>query len=134
MRSTVKNAKPERENQPGGSLPVGELKVSLLEAFVLLACLGKRTAVAHELRIEQGTVTKRIQELERWAGTVLVEHQSSPAKLTRQGVEFLPKAQAILTAIEDARVFKPEPNMPTAPKVSVSQLRAPSGVLKSDKV
>lgn len=83
----------------------GGLRVALLETFVLLASVGKRTAVASELGLRQGTVTKQIQDLERWAQTILVEHNSSPAKLTPHGEEFLVKAKRLLAVLEDARKF-----------------------------
>ena len=114
-------------------MALGNLKAAWLQTFVQVARDGKRTAAAHERGRVSSTMTKHIQSLERWAGTILVEPNSSPAKFTPYGDEFLPKAQAILEAIEDARRFETQALTPSVVSVPASQLRVPPSVPKSDK-
>ena len=122
----------------GKGAPEFDLRLIWLEAFVRVADTGKRTAAAAEMGINQGTVTKHIQNLERWMGggdhsRVLMMDNVWPVSLTAEGEAFLLVARQVLELLREAKKL-PEPvEMPSKPCVDPRNIRVPKLVLRSEK-
>lgn len=111
------------------------LQLVWLESFVKVARWGKRTAAAHDMGIEQSTVTKHIQKLELWLGGGGVPPArklliSEGGKLLPDGDKFQPVAEQILALLKEARrspgaVENPSPNQAgkSAKHIKVPPLR-----------
>ena len=121
--------KPKR-SQPG--LEFGDLRLSWLRTFVVVSRSDYRTTAAKKLAIKQSTVTKHIQNLERWSQKVLVYPDSNPPKLTEQGEAFVPVADDILKVMAEARKPAVTPAKPEA--ISANDLRVPPSAPKPSKV
>lgn len=120
-----------------GAAEFDGLRLIWLEAFVQVAETGKRTAAAAEMGINQGTVTKHIQNLERWLGgghsRMLMVDNVWPVSLTAEGEAFLPVARQVLGVLREAKKL-PEPvEMPSKPCVDPRNIRVPKLVLRSEK-
>lgn len=79
------------------------MDINWLEDFV---CFGRHlsfTAAANERNITQSAFSRRIQSLEYWAGTELVDRKTYPACLSNAGEEFLPVAKSILLQLHRTR-------------------------------
>ena len=90
-------------NHRSAVMELGDLRVAWLETFVCVAKLRNRSAVARELGISQGAVTKHVQSLERWMRAILVDHDSVPATLTDDGEAFVEPAELILDVLREAQ-------------------------------
>ena len=111
------------------------LQLAWLKSFVRVAESGKRTAAAHEMEINQGTVTKHIQKLEDWLGgggpqkgRRLLFDLNAPSNLTPFGEEFLPAAEQILELLDHARrplVPTSTPPTKSSPPVSPKDFKVP---------
>jgi DNA-binding transcriptional LysR family regulator len=97
---------------------IGNLQVEWLEAFVLVADYGKRTAAAERMGRDQGNLTKLVQKLERWFRQPLVETGSSPARLTPAGKEFVELAREVVQKLRNARPDLINENTVSAPLIS----------------
>lgn len=73
----------------------GELKLAWLEALVETAELEKRDAAASRMGVNASDVTRYLDHLERWTGTILLV-PNTKAQLTMEGVRFLPIAEEIV--------------------------------------
>ncbi|GAA1947351.1 LysR family transcriptional regulator [Amycolatopsis minnesotensis] len=73
-----------------------------LRAFVAVAEEGQFRLAADQIGISQQAVSKRIAALETDLGTALFARVATGAALTADGRTFLPRARAVLTAVEDA--------------------------------
>lgn len=68
--------------------------------FLDLARTGNFSATARNRAISQPALTRRIQQLERWAGRRLLDRSTTPLRLTRAGAEFCPVATRIVQELE----------------------------------
>jgi DNA-binding transcriptional LysR family regulator len=92
-----------KAHEPGRSGLLLELRE--LESFVAVALRGSFTAAARELRFDQSTVTRHVQQLERDLRLDLFVRPSRRVELTEQGREFLPYARRVLDAARRASDF-----------------------------
>ncbi len=64
------------------------MDIKLLEDFVCLAAQESFTAAARERNVTQSALSRRVQSLERWLGTGLINRDSKTFALTPQGRIF----------------------------------------------
>jgi len=74
-----------------------------LEDFVSLAETRSFSRSAQLRHVTQPAFSRRIQSLEAWAGTDLVDRSSYPTRLTPAGEAFLAQALEILASVQGAR-------------------------------
>jgi DNA-binding transcriptional LysR family regulator len=74
-----------------------------LQDFLVLAETGNFTRAAARRNLSQAAFSRRIQALEQWAGTALVDRSVFPTRLTEDGERFLPQALDVLARLGDAR-------------------------------
>jgi DNA-binding transcriptional LysR family regulator len=74
-----------------------------LEDFVSLAETRSFSRSAQLRHVTQPAFSRRIQSLEAWAGTDLVDRSSYPTRLTPAGEAFLAQALEILSQLQGAR-------------------------------
>ena len=74
-----------------------------LQDFLTLAELGNFTRAAAARNTSQAAFSRRIQPLEAWVGTALVDRGRFPAQLTPAGTAFWPRAGEILTQLVETR-------------------------------
>lgn len=79
------------------------MDINWLEDFVCFARLLNFTKAAQERNITQSAFSRRIQSLEYWAGTDLIDRRTYPARLSATGEEFLPVAKTVLTQLYRTR-------------------------------
>lgn len=72
-----------------------------LRAFVAVVRTGTFTAASERLNITQPALSRRIQLIESALGTTLFDRFPGGSRLTETGREFLPHAEAALTALEE---------------------------------
>ncbi|MEY4414551.1 MAG: hypothetical protein RIQ53_1844 [Pseudomonadota bacterium] len=87
--------------RPGRTLPRVETK--WLEDFVSLAETRSFSRSAQLRHVTQPAFSRRIQALEAWAGTDLVDRSSYPTRLTPAGETLHAQALEILVALQSAR-------------------------------
>lgn len=85
-----------------------------IQAFVATAELGSFNKAAAQLHLTQTALTRRIQKLEGYLGTRLLDRTTRSVDLTAAGRDFLPQARAIV-------------NDMTAAIVQMKQSSSPSG-------
>jgi DNA-binding transcriptional LysR family regulator len=84
--------------------PPGEwMDIKLLEDFVSLATQESFTAAARERHVTQSALSRRVQSLEKWLGTKLINRDSNSFNLTPQGRIFVTEAEVILRRLYNAR-------------------------------
>ena len=95
----------------------GSLRVAWLEAFVLSVRYGKQTAAAAAMGVTQGTISKHIENLERWYGggasRLLLEDNMWPPTLTADGRAFLPIAERAVAALSELKASRTSPDAST---------------------
>ena len=74
-----------------------------LEDFVSLAETRSFSRSAQLRHVTQPAFSRRIQSLEAWAGTDLVDRSSYPTRLTAAGATLYPKALDLLEALHNTR-------------------------------
>ena len=79
------------------------MNFKLLEDFLALAECGSFTRAAEIRNSTQSAFSRRIQNLEHWAGTPLFERERSPVRLSREGELFKPCAEDLLRRLTQAR-------------------------------
>lgn len=79
------------------------MDVKVLSIFARVAALQNLSAVAAELGLSTGTISKRIQVLENELGTRLFIITTRSIRITEEGAKFLPHAQRVLAELEAAR-------------------------------
>src|SRR5882757_3746458 len=72
-----------------------------IRAFVAVVRCGTFTAASAHLNITQPALSRRIQLIEQALGAPLFERFPGGPRLTETGREFLPHAEAALTALEE---------------------------------
>ncbi|MFF2009687.1 LysR family transcriptional regulator [Streptomyces sp. NPDC058195] len=78
------------------------MDVEAMRTFVAIARTGQFQAAADEAGISQQAVSKRIAALEKRLGVTLLVRTSRGSRPSLDGQVFLPHAQKILTAVEQA--------------------------------
>lgn len=91
----------------------GIVELKWLEDFVCLSRTLSFSRAARERNVSQPAFSKRIRQLEQWAGAPLVNRVSYPAELTVEGRRFLEEATEIVSAFYRAqRSVSPPPSDP----------------------
>lgn len=78
-----------------------------LQDFLTLAEVGNFTRAAQLCHSSQAAFSRRIQSLENWLGTKLIDRSRYPLYLTPEGEIFRRKAEGILSQVEEARAIAP---------------------------
>ena len=79
------------------------MDINWLEDFTCFARTLNFTRAAEERHVTQSAFSRRIQSLESWIGTPLIDRSAYPAKLSPAGEEFLPIAKTVLMQLLRAR-------------------------------
>ena len=79
------------------------MDIKLLEDFVCLVAQESFTAAARERNVTQSALSRRVQSLESWLGTELINRDSKTFALTPQGRIFVSEAEVILRRLYNAR-------------------------------
>jgi DNA-binding transcriptional LysR family regulator len=79
------------------------MDIKLLEDFVCLVAQESFTAAARERNVTQSALSRRVQALENWLGTELINRDSKAFALTPQGRIFVSEAEVILRRLYNAR-------------------------------
>ncbi|MCJ2130796.1 LysR family transcriptional regulator [Methylobacterium sp. E-045] len=79
------------------------MDVRWLQDFVALAEIGNFTRAAEVRHSSQAAFSRRIQSLEHWLGTTLIDRTAFPTRLTPAGRRFSTYATEILGQVADAR-------------------------------
>jgi DNA-binding transcriptional LysR family regulator len=79
------------------------MELKWLEDFLSLSRTLSFSRSAHERNVTQSALSRRIRQLETWLGVPLFDRTSYPVRMTREGRDFLPKAQQILHDLTEAR-------------------------------
>lgn len=74
-----------------------------LRIFARVAALGNLSAVATELGVSAGTISKRIQSLEDEIGVRLIDRTTRSSRLTEEGRMYLQRVERILLEVEHAQ-------------------------------
>jgi DNA-binding transcriptional LysR family regulator len=74
-----------------------------LQDFLTLAETGNFTRAAARRNASQAAFSRRIQNLELWAGAALIDRSNFPTRLTPEGEQFRHHAAEVLTKLMDAR-------------------------------
>ena len=74
-----------------------------LQDFLTLADTRNFTRAAERRNTSQAAFSRRIQSLEAWAGTALIDRSDYPARLTHAGEQFRLQAADIIARLMDAR-------------------------------
>ncbi len=75
------------------------MEMKWLEDFLSLCHYKSFTQAANDRNITQSALSRRIQQLEQWAGLPLVDRSTYPVHLTPAGESFLPRARKAVDAI-----------------------------------
>ncbi|MBB5160042.1 LysR family transcriptional regulator [Saccharopolyspora phatthalungensis] len=78
------------------------MNFAAVRAFVAVAEKGQFSIAGDQLGVTQQAVSKRIAALESFLGAALFERVASGAVLTADGQRFLPRAKAVLLAVDQA--------------------------------
>lgn len=81
------------------------METKWLEDFVSLAETRSFSRSAQLRHVTQPAFSRRIQSLEAWAGTDLVDRSSYPTRLTPAGKTLYEQAQEMLQALQNARAM-----------------------------
>jgi len=81
---------------------MNDLDPAWLRSFAAIARAGSVTRAAQQVHRTQSAVSTHLQHLEAAVGARLVERSTRALALTAQGLAFLPHAQALLRAQDDA--------------------------------
>ena len=79
------------------------MELRRLEYFVAVARHGNFTRAADALWITQSALSQQVRRLEAELGVALLRRTSRGAELTAAGEELLPRAEAILAEVAQAR-------------------------------
>lgn len=96
-----------------------------LEAFHLAATLGSFALAAERAHVTQSSLSKRIAELEEWAGAELFDRTGRKARLSEAGQRLLPVASRMLGMRQEARAaLDVSPRLIGTCRLGVSELGA----------
>lgn len=79
------------------------MDIRWLQDFVVLAEMGNFTRAAAARNVSQAAFSRRIQSLEAWLGSPLVNRATVPVRLTAAGERFLDQAREISQLLSIAR-------------------------------
>lgn len=79
------------------------MELKWLEDFLSLSHFMNFTAAADDRHITQSALSRRIKQLEQWAGLPLVDRSTYPVRLTPAGESFLPRARKAVDTISALR-------------------------------
>ncbi len=79
------------------------MDIKWLQDFLTVAEMGNFTRAAESRNTSQAAFSRRIQSLEAWLGTTLIDRGVFPTRLTPQGERFKEYAGDILRNVVDAR-------------------------------
>jgi DNA-binding transcriptional LysR family regulator len=79
------------------------MELRQLEAFVAVARAGTFTGAAEQLGVVQPAVSQAVRRLEDELGLTLFERTSRRVTPTAEGAAFLPRAEAVLASLAEAR-------------------------------
>lgn len=79
------------------------MELKWLEDFVMLANTASFSRSAQARNVTQSAFSRRIKQLEAWAGAPLISRATIPAELTAEGRSFLPFAQEMLRSFQMTR-------------------------------
>ena len=79
------------------------MDLRILEDFLTVAELGNFSRAAERRNSTQSAFSRRIQSLETWVGTTLINRRSNPLRLTPAGDAFLELAEDVLRSIKHGR-------------------------------
>lgn len=79
------------------------MEAKWLDDFIALAEVQSFTRAAEESHCSQSALSRRIQSLERWIGTQLIDRDAYPMRLTPAGQRFLEVSKGLKGTIEAAR-------------------------------
>lgn len=82
---------------------MNDLDPAWLRSFAAIARAGSITRAAQQVHRTQSAVSTQLQQLEAAVGVQLVKRSTRALALTAPGLAFLPHAQALLRAQDDAR-------------------------------
>jgi molybdenum-dependent DNA-binding transcriptional regulator ModE len=97
------------------SLRIESLRLVWLETFLHVTETENLSAASREMGVDQSTVTRHMQALERWAGKPLLElyrgeddgdEPGSMSRMTPAGVDLLEIAQEFVPRLKDFRTEK----------------------------
>jgi DNA-binding transcriptional LysR family regulator len=94
---------------------MGSVELRQLEYFVAVAEHLHFGRAAEALSIGQPAVSQQVARLERTLGTSLLDRTPRTVRLTGPGLRFLPRARAVLAAVELAREAVADPGAPGRP-------------------
>lgn len=80
------------------------MQIKWLEDFIALAMTQNFSRAAELRNVTHPAFGRRIQALEAWAGTPLIERGASPVALTAAGERFLESSTQTVRSLESARV------------------------------
>jgi DNA-binding transcriptional LysR family regulator len=76
------------------------MELKWLKDFLALSALGNFRMAAQQRSVSQPAFSRRIQAIEAWIGTTLIDRSGQPSQLTEAGRVFLPVAQRIVDLAE----------------------------------
>lgn len=79
------------------------MELEWLQDFVSLANTGSFSKAAEQRHISQSAFSRRIQALEKWLGTELIDRQTHPIKLTDAGSQLIQTATQVIRTIYKTR-------------------------------
>ncbi len=100
------------------------MELKWLKDFVSLAEHSSFSRAAQDRNITQSALSRRIKQLENWAGMPLIDRSSNPVKLTDAGGGFLPRAQDAIDLLNNARNAIYEQYNPTWEVLSFATLNS----------
>jgi DNA-binding transcriptional LysR family regulator len=80
------------------------MDIRWLQDFLTVAETGNFTRAAEIRNISQAAFSRRIQSLEEWLGTALIDRAAFPTRLTPAGERFRERAADLVQQLADARV------------------------------
>lgn len=104
-----------------------EANWDLFRLFSVVARTGSVNRAAHELRMSQPTLSRRLKELERYVGAPLFFRASSGVKLTQEGEDLRRSAGDILAAFES---FHRDLRSRVGQRSSIVKISASEGLTK----
>ena len=83
------------------------MEIAWLEDFVVLARLRHFSRAAEDRNVSQPAFSRRIQALEAWMGTRLINRRTTPVTLTAEGDRFRETAIGVLRDISGSGCVPP---------------------------
>jgi DNA-binding transcriptional LysR family regulator len=91
------------------------METKWLEDFISLAETRSFSRSARLRHVTQPAFSRRIQSLEAWAGTDLIDRSAYPTRLTPAGELLYGQALELLQSLQSARALLHAPNLPPEP-------------------